>query len=413
MATGKLTYQDVVTINLRVLITAAKDWDDMAGGFDDLGRLYGAKVESFASDGRWVGVSANAAASRFAVTRKQFTDAQTEARAMASLLRDAYERFSQLIGRVKDLVEQAKKDDMTVNSKGEAVYDFTKLAPFRHEPDYPTYVSQVKEAEADWTKKIKDAVQAVDDEDQIVESALREAAGVKSWYERALDPLGQGHNFNGAAAGDIGTYEQEAKREEAEQKAEAERKKKEKDSSDSTLKTILRGIGKGAQIFSQQPGSLGTKLVGTVIEGAADATGYNNTQGITIGGSLGFGVGISGSISLVETRTPDGRNQLNLMYSGGSTTAGWDFGAAANVGVVKSNADDISQLKGAGWDKSGSLHAGLGIWGAHQNAIGTTNSKGDPVGTASYGIGAGLGNEASTGFSNADGWTLWESGKGK
>src|SRR5690242_1413254 len=112
MGTGKLTYQDVVTINLGVLITAAKDWDDMAGGFDDLGRLYGLKVESIANDGSWAGISAGAARTRFTNTRKQFTDAETEARAIASLLRDAYERFSQLIGHVKNLVEQAEKDEM-------------------------------------------------------------------------------------------------------------------------------------------------------------------------------------------------------------------------------------------------------------------------------------------------------------
>ncbi|MFI1365746.1 hypothetical protein [Streptomyces griseochromogenes] len=413
MGAGKLTYQDVVTADLGALITAAQDWDEMAGGFDDLGTLYGAQVEAFANDGRWVAVSADAAASQFAVTRKQFADAQTEARAIASLLRETYERFSQLIGRVRDLVGQAEKDNMTVNSKGEAVYDLRKLAPFRSEPDYAQYVAQVQKAEVSWTKKIRDAVQAVDEEDEIVERALCKAAGIESWFQRILDPLNQNHSFNGAADGDIATYEQEAKKEEAEERAEEERKRQEKEARGRTLKHIVGGIIKGATIFSQQPGGLGTKLVGTAIEGIAGVTGYNNTQGITIGGSLGFGVGISGSISLVETRTPDGRNQLNLMYSGGETTAGWDFGASANIGVVKSNADDISQLKGAGWDKSGSFHVGPGIWGAYQNAIGTTNSKGDPVGTASYGGGIGLGNEVATGFSNADGWTLWESGKGK
>ncbi|MFE8949063.1 hypothetical protein [Streptomyces sp. NPDC007856] len=410
MGTNNLTYQDVVTIDLSALITAVKDWDDMAHTFDDLGRLYGAKVESIANDGSWAGVSSDVAYTRFTNTRKQFTDAHTEAHAIASLLRSAHDRFSQLIGHVKNLVEQAEKDEMTVNSAGEAVYDFRKLTPMRHDPDYPKYVTQVKDAEAAWTKKIKDAVRAVDDEDQVVGRALREAAGVGCFLEQMLETLGQGQSFNGAAVGDLAAYEKEVKKEEAEQRAEAERKKKH----DDTVKAICHGIVKGLSIFNGEPGpDLGSKFVGTLIDGVANATGYNNTQGITIGGSLGLGVGINGSISLVETRTPDGRNQLNLMYSGGSTTAGWDFGASANVGLVKSNADDISQLKGAGWDKSGSFHAGLGMWGSHQTAIGTNNSKGDPVGTVSAGVGLGLGNEVSTGFSNADGWTLWESGKGK
>lgn len=204
-----LTYQDVVTIGLGFLTTAAKDWDDMAGGFGELESLYAAKVEGVATDGTWVGVSAGAAASRFADTRKQFANAQVEARAIASLLRDAHEQFSRLIGHVKDTVEDAKKAEMSVNSKGEAVYDFSKLTPMRHDNEYPKLVSQAKEAETSWTKAIKDAVQAVDDADQGVKLALREAAGVKSWFERAFDQaMGTGaHSFNGSAIGDIEVYE--------------------------------------------------------------------------------------------------------------------------------------------------------------------------------------------------------------
>ncbi|MEU0119916.1 hypothetical protein ABZ137_41275 [Streptomyces bobili] len=208
-----LSYQDVVTIRLGFLTTAATEWDNMAGGFEDLEALYKGKVESVANDGTWVGVSAGAASSRFSDTRKQFADAQTEARAIASLLRDAYQQFSELIGHVKELVEQVRGDEMSVNSQGEAVYDFGKLTPMRHDEDYPKYVSQAKDAEAAWTKKIKDAVQAVDDADQGVKLALHEAAGVKSWFERLRDPLGLNHGFNGSAVGDIEVYEaREAKR---------------------------------------------------------------------------------------------------------------------------------------------------------------------------------------------------------
>lgn len=75
-------------------------------------------------------------------------------------------------------------------------------------------------------------------------------------------------------------------------------------------------------------------MVRASIEGLASATGYNNTQGITIGGSVGFGAGIGGGgVSLVQTRKPDGSPQFNLMWSGSSTTAGWDFGASGNIGA--------------------------------------------------------------------------------
>ncbi|WNZ08287.1 hypothetical protein [Streptomyces sp. 11x1] len=208
-----------MTIGLGFLTTTAKDWDDMAGGFGELESLYAAKVEGVATDGTWVGVSAGAAASRFADTRKQFANAQVEARAIASLLRDAHEQFSRLIGHVKDTVEDAKKAEMSVNSKGEAVYDFSKLTPMRHDNEYPKLVSQAKEAETSWTKAIKDAVQAVDDADQGVKLALREAAGVKSWFERAFDQaMGPGaHSFNGSAVGDVEVYEAREAKEYADQ----------------------------------------------------------------------------------------------------------------------------------------------------------------------------------------------------
>ncbi|MGY3055908.1 hypothetical protein ACVWZD_000144 [Streptomyces sp. TE3672] len=201
-----LGYQDVVTIRIDALTAAAKDWDGMAGGFEELDTLYAAKVESFPKDGTWVGESADAAAGQFSNTRKQFKNGQTEARAIASLLRDAHQQFSTLIGHVNKVVEEAKADEMSVNSKGEAVYDFSKLTPMRHDDEYPKYVSQAKASEAAWTKAIKEAVRAVDDADQGVKLALHEAAGIKSWVERALDPLG-GHTFNGSAVGDIEVYE--------------------------------------------------------------------------------------------------------------------------------------------------------------------------------------------------------------
>ncbi|MGW4561400.1 hypothetical protein ACWEN3_02990 [Streptomyces sp. NPDC004561] len=203
-----LSYQDVVTIKLGTLTTAATDWDDMARGFEGLEVLYAAKVESAATEDT-AGLTATVRAAQLAATRQQFKDAHTEAHAIASILREAHQEFSKLIGHVNDVVDQVKADHMSVNSQGEAVYDFSKLTPMRHDEEYPKYVSQAKAAEAAWTKKIKDAVQAVDDADQGVKHALYEAAGIKSWIQRAFDEaMGQGdHTFNGSAVGDIKVYE--------------------------------------------------------------------------------------------------------------------------------------------------------------------------------------------------------------
>ncbi|MEU5435607.1 hypothetical protein AB0G73_19815 [Streptomyces sp. NPDC020719] len=198
-----LTYQDVVTIRLGALIEAAAGWDAMADGFKDLEALYAFSVEGVAHRSSWMGASADAASKQFAATHKQYTDAQTEARAIASLLRDAHGQFAQRIGHVKELVEQAQKSGMSVNHQGQAVYNFDQVKEHQHDPDYQGFVQKQHTAEAAWTKSIKEAVQAVDNADHGVKLALYDAAAVKGFFERALDPLGLTDTFNGKAVGNI------------------------------------------------------------------------------------------------------------------------------------------------------------------------------------------------------------------
>ncbi|MBO1334127.1 hypothetical protein [Streptomyces sp. VRA16 Mangrove soil] len=203
-----LTYQDVTTINIGALTTTATAWDDMADGLKDVEGVYNSKVLKVATGGTWKGEAATAAHAQFAATSRQYQDAQKEARAIASLLRDAHGQFTHLINEVKRIVEGAGKNDLTVNAQGEALYDYSKLTPYRHDENYGEYVSKAKKAEEAWTKKIKEAVRAVDDADQGVKLALREAAGIKDLFGRMADAaLGQGHTFNGKAVGDIEVYE--------------------------------------------------------------------------------------------------------------------------------------------------------------------------------------------------------------
>lgn len=110
-------------------------------------------------------------------------------------------------------------------------------------------------------------------------------------------------------------------------------------------------------------------------------------------------------VSLASTTTPDGNTQIGILTSKSVSSSGVDFGLSGTAGTFKSNADDISQLEGKGWDKGGSLKAGVGLYGTHQTAIGTSNSKGEGVNSVSYGLGVGLGAEVNGGYSNAE--TLW------
>ncbi|MEU1279499.1 hypothetical protein [Streptomyces sp. NPDC005805] len=210
-----LTYQDAVTVNLATLTTAAKHWDETADGFDELQEAYDRSVLRVATGGEWVGASAGSAKGQFTATSKQFAAGQTEARAIASILRDAHEQFARLIGEVKELVEQAKKAGFAVDAQGRAHYDFEELAKYRNDPDYDDIVTKAKAAEGRWTRSIAAAVRAVDDADQGVKLALHDAAGVKGFFERVFDfdSVFGGPGFNGEAVGDIEVVEaREAKK---------------------------------------------------------------------------------------------------------------------------------------------------------------------------------------------------------
>ncbi|MFE7242475.1 hypothetical protein [Streptomyces sp. NPDC057580] len=201
-----LTYQDVMTINLAPLTKAADDWDGMADGFQDLGELYGATVQSVSTDGEWIGLSATAAQGQFKATRGQMRAARVEARAIASLLRDAHEQFVTLVGAVKNMVADARANDLSVDSKGQVSYDYSATVRYHNDPDYQDFVRKQQAAVDDRNKQIAAAVRAVDDADQGVLLALHKAAGVKGFFERALNPFGT-HDFNGTAVGDIEVYE--------------------------------------------------------------------------------------------------------------------------------------------------------------------------------------------------------------
>ncbi|MFC9858581.1 MULTISPECIES: hypothetical protein [unclassified Streptomyces] len=201
-----LTYQDVVTTKLEPLTTAAGKWDDMAKAFKDVEDLYKSQVQPVAEDGGWQGIAVGSASAQFKATRAQLQGAQTESKAIASLLRDAHTQFVTLCKAVTDMVAKAGEDGMTVDAKGEASYDFSKTAKYHNDPDYQEFVRKRIEAEETWTRRIKEAVKAVDDADQGAQLALTKAAGVKTGLEKILPGSAQ-HGFNSAAVGDIEIYE--------------------------------------------------------------------------------------------------------------------------------------------------------------------------------------------------------------
>ncbi|WP_238545487.1 MULTISPECIES: DUF6571 family protein [Streptomyces] len=184
-----------MTADLSYLETAAGQWKEAAKQFSEAQKVYRRDVQSVGTDGSWHGQANFVAKDTMDVTDGQFTAAQKEAKAVASLLTDAHHQFVELRGKVKSAVADAVKAGMKVSDAGIASYDFSKASETeanaaRHDPD-------LHRIEQSWTEHIAAAVKAVDDADQGVKLALKAAV-------QDPNPIdGVVNGFNGEAEGDI------------------------------------------------------------------------------------------------------------------------------------------------------------------------------------------------------------------
>lgn len=200
-----LTYHEVMTTDLGLLTTAAAKWDAMAGELKKVETRYGDTVQKITMGETWSGLSAGTAQSGFAATRYEYAAAQSQAKAIASLLRDAHEKFTDLKKKLESARDDALAAGMTVSEQGHVAFDYAKLTPsersaYHHAPDGQTII---REAVAKWQLHINDRVKAVTEADQSVKTAL-EAAVVDS----NKDAFGKGadgtlNGFNEYAEGDL------------------------------------------------------------------------------------------------------------------------------------------------------------------------------------------------------------------
>ncbi|WP_103515334.1 hypothetical protein [Streptomyces sp. SM10] len=196
------SYHEVMTTDLSTLITAAEKWDAMAGRFATAERSYRRDVHGISLGPSWVGQSAESANRRFDITLKEYAAAQAEAKALASLIRDAHAQFVDLRGKVKTAAGDAVAAGMTVSDRGQCHLDFSKLTEdqrfsARHDPD-------LHSTEQSWTDRISRAVQAVGDADAGFALALKAAT------RDSNDQDGTQGGFNHTPSGDIEVYEAEA-----------------------------------------------------------------------------------------------------------------------------------------------------------------------------------------------------------
>ncbi|MFD0268257.1 hypothetical protein ACFVGY_17030 [Streptomyces sp. NPDC127106] len=198
-----------MTTDLSLLTTAAGKWDEMAGELKKVETRYGDSVQKITMGPSWSGVSVGVARTSFDATRYEFSAAQVQAKAVASLLRDAHAQFADLKKRVESARDDAIKAGMTVSEQGTVAFDYAKLTPaersaYHHDPDGQT---TIRDAVNTWQQHINDQVKAVSEADQGVKLAL-EAVVVDS----NKDAFGKGNDgtlngFNADAQGDIEVYE--------------------------------------------------------------------------------------------------------------------------------------------------------------------------------------------------------------
>ncbi|MCY0953397.1 hypothetical protein [Streptomyces sp. H27-S2] len=264
-----LTYYEVMVTDYGKLSTAADKWQSMAEEIRKVEDRYRDSVQKVTMGQTWVGVSATTAMTNFAGTRYEYQAAQIQAKATATLLRNAHQQFLELKKQLENARAEAVKAGMKVSEQGVVAYDYDRLTPAernaaRHDPDFAT---SVRESEASWSEHIKAAVKSVDDADQNLKKDLE--AVVKDGYGNKNDAsLGTGFN------GDAGTV---AQADDAEKKARADLSVLEM-RDDETLDDYIKRLEREAVTRLTGNPQL-AKMVSQVLEGSMTVGAFSAATG--------------------------------------------------------------------------------------------------------------------------------------
>ncbi|MFE0579533.1 hypothetical protein [Streptomyces sp. NPDC058874] len=206
-----LTYKKVMSTQYDKLTAAAKAWDDMASDFKKAESAYAAATQGLAQGNTtWQGIAQGAAYTNFAGTQYEYGAAQTQAKAVANLLRDAHGQFTELKQRLESVVADARKAKMAVDDEGNVRPDLTAQERYAyvHDPDGQKLLGEWNKAANDWADQIKKYVKAFEDADAGVKLAL--AGAVKDSNKDAITGKDATRNgFNADAKSDIEEYELE------------------------------------------------------------------------------------------------------------------------------------------------------------------------------------------------------------
>lgn len=372
----ELTYHDIMKADFSALTTTAKQWRKMGNAFGVLRTDYtthaGKKLAA------WQGDSSSAYRITEIAALGQLSDAKKQARSMATLLDDAHDILTAAREVLKRVRDSAKEEGgMKVDEYGKCTLDTSKMTA--EEAQAALKDPSRMDAEKSWNLAIQRGVQAVEQADLLIMRSLKAAADG--------DP-GETVGFNSHPPKDLASFAEKLARSEAV-------KQRKKVTQGSFVKVGLHVLISAVKA----PGSWEDRLAIGVTQGLLAANGYDNAQGMCVNLSAGIGASAGLETCLVSVKKPNGKTQMSVIATPAGNTAGWDFGVSGDFTALKSNADDIEQLKGMGWNQEVSYHP-IGVGGAvkHEYAMGAENAKGDKVHTYGIGVGPGAGASAETGF---------------
>ncbi|MEU7558826.1 hypothetical protein [Streptomyces eurythermus] len=197
------TYHEILTTDLSALTTAAERWDGMAKELHKQETAYRDDVHGITLRPTFLGESQQAANARFGIRITEYQSAQTEAKAIASLLRDAHAQFTDLRKRLESARDDAIAAGMKVSDQGVVSLDADKLSARDRQllGTDTDYAGRVRKSVDSWQAHIDQCVKDVDDADKGVEVALTAVVKGPGMGDGAVP------GFNGKAQGDIEKYE--------------------------------------------------------------------------------------------------------------------------------------------------------------------------------------------------------------
>ncbi|MCX4688484.1 hypothetical protein OG401_29995 [Kitasatospora purpeofusca] len=189
-----LGFEDVMKADPSAMAKAVADWTEMARKYQGVQqRLETEVLPVTGGQNLWFGSTATAANLHVSMTRQQSVDAQTEAKAVASIIKDAQGDFESAQKKLKQTVTDAQADGMKVTGTGNVLFDVGALSKeerdyYHHDPDYQ---QSRQEAAGQWSRKITIFLEEATAADQRAALQLRRAAKVGDMR----------NEFNGQAVG--------------------------------------------------------------------------------------------------------------------------------------------------------------------------------------------------------------------